>query len=213
MGLKRQWNGILIFEGNMRQKQIWEEIEDTESLEILTKIRRLYIELSIKMKEKWNRHLPLEELLFDRWERARQLGFGEGTNVYHNSYVYGNVNVGKNTWIGPFTLLDGSGGLEIGDYCNISTGVQIYTHDTVKQALSGGILAPERASVKIGNNCYIGPQTVITKGVIIGDHSVIGACSFVNHNIPSNSIVIELGKIIGKVFIEGETISFDYSQT
>ena len=30
--------------------------------------------------------------------------------------IIGDVKVGKNTWIGPNVILDGSGGLEIGDY-------------------------------------------------------------------------------------------------
>ena len=180
---------------------------------LVTELKRVYGLLQAQMKQRWNRDLPLEELLFDRWERAGQLGFGEGTSIYHNSYVYGDVKVGKHTWIGPFTLLDGSGGLEIGDYCNISSGVQIYTHDTVKWAVSGGIAEYERAPVKIGNCCYIGPQTVIAKSVTIGDHSIIGACSFVNRDVPAYSIVAGMpGKVIGRVVIDGDKIKYEYSQ-
>jgi len=182
-------------------------------LELVNELKRIYKLLQTQMRQKWNRDLPLEELLFDRWERARQLGFGEGTSIYHNSYVYGDVKVGKHTWIGPFTLLDGSGGLEIGDYCNISSGVQIYTHDTVKWAVSGGIAEYERAPVRIGNCCYIGPQTVIAKSVTIGDHSIIGACSFVNRDVPAYSIVAGMpGKVIGRVVIDGDKIKYEYSQ-
>lgn len=148
----------------------------------------LYEKLQRRMKQRWNRDLPLEELLFDRWERAQRLGFGEGSSIYHNSYVYGDVRVGNNTWIGPYTLLDGSGGLVIGDFCSISAGVHIYTHDTVKWALSGGNAEYERAPVKIGNCSHIGGQTVIAKGVSIGDHCVIGACSFVNRDIPPYTV-------------------------
>lgn len=163
-------------------------------------ILKLYNLLRDKMKAEWNRDLPFEELLFDRWERAKKLRFGEGTSIYHNSYVYGDVKVGRHTWIGPFTLLDGSGGLEIGDYCSISAGVQIYTHDSIGWATSGGKKEYEKTPVKIGNCCYIGPQTVIAKGVNIGDHVVIGACSFVNKDVPAYTVVGGVPtKIIGKV--------------
>ena len=166
----------------------------------LKELRELYQTLREEMKRKWKRDLPLDELLFDRWERARQLGFGQGTSIYHNSYVFGDVKVGDNTWIGPFTILDGSGGLEIGRNCSISSGVQVYTHDTVMWALSEGKAEYERSPVRIGDCCYIGSQTVITKGVSIGEHTVIGALSLVNKDIPPDSIARGVpAKVVGKV--------------
>jgi len=154
----------------------------------LKALHTLYEGLRVAMRQRWHRDLPFDELLFDRWERAKSLGFGEGTSIYHNSYVYGKVEVGENTWIGPYTLLDGSGELAIGNYCSISAGVQIYTHDTVKWAVSGGKADYERAPVKIGDCCHIGSQSVITKGVTIGDHCVVGACSFVNRSLPAYTV-------------------------
>jgi len=110
-----------------------------EESDFLTMLRAAYDRLHRDMQMRWKRDLPLEELLFDRWERAHSLGFGEGTSIYHNSHVYGDVRIGRNTWIGPFTILDGTGGgLTIGDHCSISASVQIYTHDSVAWAVSGG---------------------------------------------------------------------------
>ena len=158
--------------------------------ELREELRRLYDELRTQMRTDWNRDLPFEELLFDRWERARSLGFGEGSSIYHNSYVFGDVRVGRNTWIGPLTMLDGSGGLSIGEGCSISSGVHIYSHDTVRWALSGGEVPAERAPVSIGDFTYVGSQTVIAKGVTIGDHAVVGACSFVNRDIPPYTVAV-----------------------
>lgn len=157
---------------------------------LLSSLTSLYRQLRQTMRERWRRDLPFEELLFDRWERAESLGFGEKASIYHNSYVYGDVKVGAHTWVGPFTLLDGTGGLEIGDYCSISAGVQIYTHDTVKWTVTGGKAEYERAPVKIGDCCHIGAQAVIVKGVTIGDHCVIGACSFVNRDLPPYTVAL-----------------------
>ena len=151
--------------------------------ELHERLHALYQKLSGEAHEKWRRDLPGYELPFDRWDRARKLGFGEGSSIYQSSYVYGDVTVGRHTWIGPFTLLDGSGGLTIGDYCSISAGVQVYTHDWVRWALSGGDAKYERSPVRIGNCCYVGPQAVVARGVVVGDHSVIGANSFVNREI------------------------------
>src|SRR5687768_11497360 len=101
--------------------------------------------------QRWQRYLPFGDYVSDRWERARKMCFGEGASIYDSSLVMGDVSVGAHTWIGPFTVLDGSGGLEIGEYCSISAGVQIYSHDSVQWALSGGKAPYEKAPVKIGS--------------------------------------------------------------
>ena len=137
---------------------------------------------------KWDRSLPMGDYIVDRWEKARALGFGENASIYDSALVFGDVKVGAETWIGPFTILDGSGGgLTIGEHCSISAGVQIYTHDSVARSLSGGKADVERAPTAIGSRCYIGPNTVIAMGVTIGDGCVIGACSLVLDDIPSGS--------------------------
>lgn len=157
---------------------------------IIDDLRSAYIELRQEMRTRWKRDLPLTELLFDRWERAATLGFGPRSSIYHESYVFGDVSVGEDTWIGPQTLLDGSGGLAIGHHCSISAGVQIYSHDTVAWALSGGRAEPERAPVTIGDCCHIGAGSVVMKGVTIGEHSVIGAGSVVNRDIPAYTVAV-----------------------
>lgn len=136
---------------------------------------------------RYKRTLPFGDYVIDRWEKAKTLGFGEGTSIYDSSHVFGDVKVGLNTWIGPFTILDGSGGLDIGNYCSISAGVQIYSHDSIGWAVSGGSEPYEYSPTHIGNSCYIGPNTVIGKGVSIGDRCIIGANSLVLQNIPSDT--------------------------
>jgi len=155
---------------------------------MIENIRSTYIILSTRMKEKFNRHVSFGDLFTDRKETARANGFGEGTTCYDNVLILGDVCVGENTWIGPNCVLDGSGGkLVIGDYCSISAGVQIYTHNTVRWANSLGCEPIDTDSTTIGSGVYVGPQTVIQMGVNIGDRSVIGACSFVNQDLPANS--------------------------
>lgn len=168
-----------------------------------------------ELLKKWNRVLPTNELMWDRWEKARYLNAGEGTSIYDSSVIMGNVQIGENVWIGPFTLLDGSGGeLVIGDYCSISAGTQIYTHDTVKYALSGGKIKKEIASTYIGKQCYIAPDCIISKGVHIGDNSIVAANSFVNKSFPPNAIIAGTpAKNIGQVICKksGE-IELNYSK-
>ena len=175
-------------------------------------IRAVREELAGRMRERWQRDLPFEELISDRWERARRLGFGEGSSIYESSYVYGDVRVGANTWIGPLTLLDGSGGLSIGDWCSISSGVHIYSHDTVAWAVSGGRVPAQRTPVVVGSNTYIGSQVVVARGVTIGDHCVIGANAFVNRDIPPFSVAVGSPcRVVGRVVLaESGEVSLVY---
>lgn len=155
---------------------------------MLTELAEFWRRRRAEVHAKWNRTLPFADYVVDRWEKAQLLGFGAGTSIYDSSLVLGDVRVGEHTWIGPNTVLDGTGGgLEIGSHCSISAGVQIYTHDTVAWALSGGVEPASRAPTRIGSRCYIGPLTVVAMGVTIGDGSVIGAHSLVLHDIPPNS--------------------------
>ena len=139
------------------------------------------------LKKDWDRVLPFGDYVVNRWEKAKLLEFGNKSSIYDSSLVFGRVIVGDNVWIGPFTILDGSGGtLEIGSNSCISAGVQIYTHDTVAKTLSSGELSVDCASTRIGERCYIVPNAVISKGINIGDGCVVGAFSFVNKDIPDN---------------------------
>ena len=140
--------------------------------------------LRSKMKDEFNRHVSIQDLLSDRWETAKFYGFGDGTSCYNNVLIIGDVEVGKNTWIGPNVILDGTGGLKIGDYVSISAGVQIYTHNTVDWSTSLGKKSPIKKSTEIGNGVYLGPNSIIQMGVNIGERAIIGAMSFVNKDIP-----------------------------
>jgi acetyltransferase-like isoleucine patch superfamily enzyme len=158
-------------------------------MDLLAAIRALLSDLRKEMWEKHHRHVSTGDLLAGRWETARSHGFGEGTSCYDNVLILGAVKVGRNCWIGPNVVLDGSGDLSIGDHVDISAGVQIYTHSTARRALSGGAEPIDYAPTRIGSRVYIGPQSVIEKGITIGDNVIVGAMSFVNRDIPAGTKV------------------------
>lgn len=106
------------------------------------------------------------------------------------------IKFGEDVWIGYFTLIDGSGNLEIGNNVSISSGVHIYTHDSskyryyglIKDNINGNHI--ERGPVKIGNNVQIGANSIVLPGVTIGNNVIIGALTLVNKDIPDNSIAV-----------------------
>lgn len=106
------------------------------------------------------------------------------------------IKLGEDVWVGYWTLLDGSGGLEIGNKVSISSGVHIYTHDSsyyrkddLEKDIENGTHI-QRAPVKIGNNVQIGANSIILMGVTIGDNVIIGAGAVVKDNIPSDCIAV-----------------------
>src|SRR5688500_12961113 len=176
-------------------------------------LRELHEQLRDEMRARWQRAVPFPDELFDRWERAAYLGFGAGASIYDASVVLCDVKVGERTWIGPFTVLDGSGGLTIGRSCSISTGVQIYTHDTVSWALTDGKAPAQHAPVTIGDCCYLGPNVVVTAGVTIGTQCVIGAGALVNRDVPDRAIVHGLpGRVVGRVEVDGGEVKLVYDR-
>jgi acetyltransferase-like isoleucine patch superfamily enzyme len=174
----------------LNDRGLYNFLQEIKIMELLDSLRTLIGSLRREKREQYQRHVSVGDLFTDRWELARDYGFGEGTSCYDNVLILGNVTIGKHCWIGPNVILDGSGGeLLIGDHVDISAGVHIYTHHTVQRAISGGVVPVEYAPTRIGSRVYIGPQSIIQKGIKIGDGVVIGAMSLVNRDVPSNTKV------------------------
>lgn len=80
--------------------------------------------------------------------------------------------------------------IEIGNDVQIANGVSILTHGYDWSVLKGkyGSVLGSSGKVKIGNNVFIGLNSIILKGVTIGDNTIIGAGSVVSHDIPGNCV-------------------------
>jgi acetyltransferase-like isoleucine patch superfamily enzyme len=180
---------------------------------LLEQLRNLQRALSKNSIERYQRLNPFFEDILSWHERSEIWTNESDQNItlYNSSTIIGNVQIGKHTWVGPFTMLDGSGGLTIGDYCSISSGVQILTHDTVKWALSGGLVQPERSPTTIGSRCYIGTNAIVLRGLRIGDQSVIGAGAVVTKDVGANQIVAGVpARHVGNVILEDGVISLNF---
>ena len=77
--------------------------------------------------------------------------------------------------------------IEIGDNVTMAPRVHILCHDaSTKQHLG----FTKIGRVTIGDNVFIGAESVVLPGVTIGSNVVIGANSTVTHDIPENSVAV-----------------------
>jgi acetyltransferase-like isoleucine patch superfamily enzyme len=182
-------------------------------MDLHDQLRELHERLRGETLDKYGRMNPFTEDLFDWHERGRAWTRDDrGVTIYGSTTVVGDVEIGEHTWIGPFCSLDGSGGLTIGHHCSISLGTQLLTHDTVHWALSGGAADYDYASTRIGDCCFLGVHAVVTKGVAVGDHSLVGAGAVVTSDVEPHSIVAGVpARRIGTVELgEGGAVQLRY---
>lgn len=118
---------------------------------------------------------------------------GIPANRYNpHAWIINDPEIGEGTWIGAFTVIDGIGGLKIGKYCDISCGVHIVSHSTVKRCLTERVYGKiDKAETVIGDHVFIGENATILQGATIGHHSVIAAGTVVREYtaIPPYSLV------------------------
>lgn len=118
------------------------------------------------------------------------LGKSENAMINPPFYCdYGkHIEVGKNFFANyNCTILDVAK-VTIGDNCQFAPNVSIYTAGHPVHPETRNTMYEYGISVTIGNNVWIGGNTVILPGVQIGDNVVIGAGSVVTRDIPANTI-------------------------
>lgn len=111
------------------------------------------------------------------WLRYHGIEVGEGT------YFFGPANTEvdiQRPWM-----------LHIGKYCKITSGVKILCHDysrSVLRRVYGDVVGEARKTL-IGDNVFIGMNSIILMGSSIGNNVIVGAGSVVSGTIPDNTVV------------------------
>ena len=88
--------------------------------------------------------------------------------------------IGEGIYFGHFKNITINANAKIGDNCNIMQGVTIGNESRGKR----------KGTPKIGDRVVIGPNSVISGKISIGNDVLIGPLTFVNFDIPDKSVVI-----------------------
>lgn len=108
-----------------------------------------------------------------------------GWIVRHPEQFY----LGRNTDIGAFTYIQASHGVIIEEGVQIGSHCSIYSISTINN---------KYGPVFLRKNCRIGSHSVIMPGVEVGQNAVVGAFTYLTHNVPANKIVFPKPKLIIK---------------
>lgn len=99
------------------------------------------------------------------------------------------AKIGHSFYIGHFGGIILNSNASLGNNCNIGQGVTI--------GVSG--IGDRRGVPIIGNNVYIGVNSVVAGKITIGDNVLIGACSLVNSDVEDDAVVLGVpAKIVSK---------------
>ncbi len=101
----------------------------------------------------------------------------EGKPTKYN-WIVQNINnfeLGYKTDIGAFTYINAKYGVIIEDDVQIGSHCSIYSVSTIDN---------KQGKVHLKKNCRLGSHSIVMPGVTIGENAVVGAFSFLAHDVP-----------------------------
>lgn len=117
----------------------------------------------------------------DRFVKWKKPNIKEGKLTAWNWLVQNKkgLKLGIKTDIGAFTYINAKYGVELEDEVQIGSHCSIYSVSTIDE---------KNGKVMLKKGCKIGSHSVVMPGVTIGENAVIGAFSFVNKDVPANTM-------------------------
>jgi len=131
----------------------------------------------------------MNENRFEDWEKP-EIEHGKLTKWNWLVQYPENLELGEHTDIGAFTYINAKEGVCIEDHVQIGSHSSIYSVSTIDN---------KKGKIILKENCKIGTHSSIMPGVTVGKNSIVGAHSYVNKDIPSNTLAYGIPiKIIKK---------------
>jgi len=111
------------------------------------------------------------------------------------------IEIGENTFIGPYVCIAGPGDIKIGKDCLIAAQTGIFANNHIFENPQQ-IIREQGVTYKgitIEDDCWLGTKVSVLDGITIGKGSVIGAGAIVTKSIPPYSIAVGVpARVIGQ---------------
>ncbi len=168
----------------------------------------------------WNRALIHREFMrseaFVRWPvqgnvleamREGRLRIGAGTLLEPNVWITApgdaRVRIGRGTFLNMGVMIASERLVEIGDHCMLANGCFVsdssHRYDDPERPITWQGFQ-SKGPTRIGDDCWLGANVVVTSGVTIGERCVIGANSVVTRDVEPFSVAAGApAKVIRKV--------------
>ena len=141
------------------------------------------------------------ELIDERDRLLKELLEFKGTGVWIEAPFYcdygKNISIGENTFVNANCMFLDNNKISIGKNGLIAPFVQIYTathplkaSDRIVEIDNRTRYLTQAKPVTIGDNVWIGGNSIISPGIRIGNNVTIGAGSVVTKNIPDNVLAL-----------------------
>lgn len=103
----------------------------------------------------------------------------------------GSIRIARRVWLGPYVVIYGHGGVDIGEQTLISMHCAILSSNHAIPPIGTLIrdVSDELLPTKIGRDVWIGANAVILGGVTIGDGAVIAAGAVVTKDVEAGAVV------------------------
>lgn len=98
-------------------------------------------------------------------------------------------NGGGNQIAGEFWIASEPYLISVGSHCQITKNVKFFTHGGANVVRDMDSTFDCFGKINIGNNVYIGNNTLVMPGVTVGDNVLIAAGSVVTKSIPNDVVV------------------------
>ncbi len=165
---------------------------------LIFKHRENKVSLVKKIFQLWNKELKIgcsSTIDFRAFiSRGGEVIVGEGCAIRAGTQLLpsnGHIKIGNNVSINQYCIINGHGGVDIGNDVMIAAYSCFYSfnHGVVLNTIPMKNQPLEKKGIKIKNDVWIGAHSVILDGVTINDGAVVAAGAVVTKDVPENAIV------------------------